>query len=59
MGRFFQVFLSNHLALSGSESMFDLSQCLPVCVCVCVCISQPRWILVKRPMGRLTSFTMR
>ena len=57
MGHFFQVFLSNYLALPGSESMFCLSQGPPVCVCVC--LSQSRWILVKRPMGRLTSFTMR
>ena len=25
---------------------------------VCMCVSEPRWILVKRPMGRLTSPTM-
>ena len=38
MGHFFQVFLSNHLALPGSKSIFDLSQCPPVCLCVCVCV---------------------
>ena len=38
MGHFFQVFLSNHLALPGSESIFDLSQCPPVCMCVFVCV---------------------
>ena len=25
---------------------------------VCMCVSEPRWILVKKPMGRLTSPTM-
>ena len=47
--------LTNHLALSGPESVFGLSQGSPVCVCVCVgvcvCISQPRWIPAKRLTG--------
>ena len=30
--------LTNHLALSGPESVFGLSQGPPVCVCVCVCV---------------------
>ena len=30
--------LTNHLALSGPESVFGLSQGSPVCVCVCVCV---------------------
>jgi len=44
--------LASCLALLGSESVFGLSQGPPVCVRVH--LSQPRWVLAKRPMGRLS-----
>ena len=55
-GIFSRFSLASCLALLGSESVFGLSQGPPMCVCVH--ISQPRWVLAKRPMGRLsiTSF---
>ena len=43
--------LASHLALSSSESVFGLTQDPPLCAC----ISWARWILVKRPAGRLAS----
>ena len=43
--------LASYLVLLNSESVFGISQGLPLCMS----ISQPRWILVKRPRGGLTS----
>ena len=47
-GIYFWFPLATNLALLGSVYF----RVLP---CVCMCISQPRWILVKRPMCRLIS----
>ena len=45
--------LASYLVLLNSESVFGISQGL----LLCMSISQPRWILVKRPRDRLTSPT--
>ena len=63
--------LAIHFHFPGPESVFGISQDPEMCAqasCMCAhtsqtCahaarISQPRWILVKRPMSSLASFTM-
>ena len=53
MGHFFQIFLWPVILLHspGPESVFGLTQDPPLYAC----ISWAKWILVKRPAGRLAS----
>ena len=49
MGHLFRVSLVNHFDLPGLQSVFGISQDLPMCVH----ISQPTWILPKRHLSSL------
>ena len=51
MGHFFQVSLSNHLTLPGSESMFGLFQGSPVYMCVRASLSQDGFQLGDLQVG--------
>ena len=57
MGQFFWVFLNQSSCLPGSESVFDLSQSLPMCACSSFSLEgfQQRGLAA----GRLAPLTMR